>query len=110
MRRVARMVPAAAGGCHSLKPLPVQDLVTLVIDVGPTAHAAAPAWPEVVQRIMANRMIVDKPHMELAIIAYGSDTTHNALWDPSSPDEYKGIHVITVRPLLPPALPLRLAR
>jgi hypothetical protein len=45
---------------------------------------------------MANRMVLDKPHMELAIIVYGSDTTNCSLWNSNAPEEYQGIDVITV--------------
>jgi hypothetical protein len=74
--------------------------VTLVIDVGPTAHGAVPGLAEVVQRIMANRMVCVKPHMELAIIAYGSSTTKNSLWDCNAPEHYQGVDVITVSTLI----------
>jgi hypothetical protein len=46
---------------------------------------------------MVNRMVLDKPHMELAIIAYGSDTTNCSLWNSNNPEEYQGVSVITVR-------------
>lgn len=77
-------------------PHAVQDLLCVVLDVGATAHTLADQWPEVLQRAMANRMMQEKPHLELAIIAYGSDVTHNDLYDPADDVAYKGVRIVQV--------------
>jgi hypothetical protein len=65
------------------------------VDVGREAGADASTWLDVLQRLVATRMINDRPHLEMAIILYGSDRTQNVLWS-SEQEEYAGVDVVSV--------------
>lgn len=66
------------------------------MDVGPQAAQSAPEWQDVLQRILATRMIHNRAHLEVAIIAYGSDNTKNCLWSQQHPEDYAGVDVVSV--------------
>jgi hypothetical protein len=109
----AWLLAEAMGAAAQIRYARVQDLLCIIIDVGPTARACCEQWPEVVRRVMADRMLQGKPHWELALIAYGSDITNTALYNPAEPAAYAGVNVITVRAALclaPPCLPQSRAR
>lgn len=74
----------------------VQDLVCICVDVGPHASQSAGEWQDVLRRILATRMIHNRAHMEVAIIAYGSDNTKNCLWSEEQPEDYAGVDVVSV--------------
>lgn len=71
------------------------------MDVGSQAAQSASEWQEVLQRILATRMIHNRAHLEVAIIAYGSNNTKNCLWSEERPGEYAGVDVVSVRFLSP---------
>lgn len=74
----------------------MQDLVCVCVDVGSLASQSAPQWQDVLQRILATRMIHNRAHLEVAIIAYGSDNTDNDLWSEEQPGDYAGVDVVSV--------------
>lgn len=82
--------------CRSL-----QDLVCICVDVGGAAGDSAPAWLDVLQRVVAGRCINDKAHLEVSIIVYGSNATQNYL---DSDSTYEGIDVVCVRPRCGPCI------
>jgi hypothetical protein len=74
--------------------------VCICVDVGPQAAQSATDWQAVLQRLLATRMIHNRPHLEVAIIAYGSNNTSNTLWSEERPDDYAGVDVVSVWLLL----------
>jgi hypothetical protein len=66
------------------------------VDVGSQAGQRVAEWQDVLQRILSTRMIHNKPHLEVAIIAYGSNNTRNVLWNEQQPDDYAGVDVVSV--------------
>lgn len=74
----------------------MQDLVCICVDVGSQAAQNAPEWQDVLQRVLATRMIHHRAHLEVAIIVYGSNNTKNFLWSQEQPEDYAGVDVVSV--------------
>lgn len=71
-----------------------KDLTCIVLDVSGAAHACMPGWSDVAERALATKLVASPSH-DVAVIAFGADTTDNFLAQTTATGEYDGVHVIT---------------